>query len=212
VIRDRNGIQEASQAMSDIVLELALRRSSGVLAGVVASLAQAGLALKSQKLDRSGTGWLTVHLSGDIPDPGMLSERMSTTRGVDRLVQLDVDGETLIADGQLVVHELDDQIEAEDLAALAGSAEPSLEQVEDHEFRLFEAEQEAVVSSKSEPEPEPHAEDSAAQEDELLFAAALDASDTELEASNDADSSDDRPLDPAERMQTALRRRRRRRR
>ena len=226
--------------MSDIVLELALKRSSGVLAGVVASLAQAGLELQSQKLDRTGSGWLTIHASGDAPDPGMLSERMAVTRGVERLMRLEVDGETVIADGELVVLEIENRIEVEDLAAFTispnatGAAELRAE--DGAQFLFDEPEAEPEHASEPEPvpvpeqvpEPEQHApsraqaEAAAALDDEQLFAEAVsDEFDDEPFDDDGFDDASDalaaegrpaRPLDPAERMQTAMRRRRRRRR
>jgi len=112
--------------MSELVLELSLKRSSGVLAGIVAALAQAGVHLQTQKLDRSGTGWLTIHAEGDSPDPAALSERLNGTRGVDRLVRLIIDGETVIEDGASVAaaeaEAEPDPIRSEDLAELSAGA------------------------------------------------------------------------------------------
>lgn len=108
--------------MPEIELELSLSRSSGVLAGIVASLAQAGIELKSQKLRRAGEGrggWLSILGEGELPEPSILAERLNSTRGVDRLVRMVVDGETVLAEGK----PLADQIQAGDLAELsAGSA------------------------------------------------------------------------------------------
>lgn len=84
--------------MSEIVLELSLSRSSGVLAGIVATLAQNGLELKSQKLDRDlaarqgAAGWLTIHATGEAPDPEALARRMASARGVDRVMRIEIDG------------------------------------------------------------------------------------------------------------------------
>lgn len=105
--------------MSEIRIELKLSRSSGVLAGIVAKLAQAGLQLQSQRLDRSGTGWLSVLAEGECNDPAALVDLMEATRGVDRLMALVVDDRALIADGEPVAQPLEDQVDEEDLALLA---------------------------------------------------------------------------------------------
>lgn len=119
--------------MPEIILELSLNRSSGVLAGIVASLAQAGIELKSQKLQRATEGrggWLTIIGAGDSPDPAVLAvlaERFNGTRGVEKLMRVIVDGEAVLAEGK----PLEDQIQHDDLAQLsAGSAtgsDPNLE-------------------------------------------------------------------------------------
>ncbi|MEX0915299.1 MAG: hypothetical protein WD397_07485 [Wenzhouxiangellaceae bacterium] len=110
--------------MPEIVLELSLNRSSGVLAGVVASLSQAGIELKSQKLRRASEGrggWLTVVGEGEAPTPSVLAERLNNTRGVDKLMRIVVDGEATLAEGK----PLKDQMQTTDLAELsaAGGAE-----------------------------------------------------------------------------------------
>lgn len=107
--------------MPEIILELSLNRSSGVLAGIVASLAQAGIELKSQKLQRAGegrSGWLTIVGSGDPPDPAMLAERFNRTRGVEKLMRVIVDGEAVLAEGK----PLEDQIQHNDLAELSAGS------------------------------------------------------------------------------------------
>ncbi len=200
--------------MPDIVLELALRRSSGVLAGIVAALAQAGLELKSQKLDRSGTGWLTVQASGDAPDPGALSERMARISGVDRLVRLDVDGETLITDGEPVIQAIDNQVDADDLATLSVSADPSPDATGADDLPSDDGD-EAVAGpqpeAEAEPEREPEPDAAAALDDDALFAAALNGQDAEAEQDDEVERAPAAadPIDP-ERGQTALRRWRRR--
>lgn len=117
--------------MPEIVLELSLNRSSGVLAGVVASLSQAGIELKSQKLRRASEGrggWLTVVGEGEAPTPSVLAERLNNTRGVDRLMRIVVDGEATMAEGQ----PLHDQIEAADLAELSAGGDAESQSREAH--------------------------------------------------------------------------------
>lgn len=108
--------------MPEIVLELSLNRSSGVLAGIVASLAQAGIELKSQKLQRATEGrggWLTIVGSGGSPEPTALAERLDGTRGVEKLMRVVVDGEAVLAEGK----PLDDQIRHGDLAELSAGSD-----------------------------------------------------------------------------------------
>ena len=107
--------------MPEIILELSLNRSSGVLAGIVASLAQAGIELQSQKLQRATEGrggGLTIVGSGDSPDPAMLAERFNGTRGVEKLMRVIVDGEAVLAEGK----PLEDQIQHDDLAELSAGS------------------------------------------------------------------------------------------
>lgn len=107
--------------MPEIILELSLNRSSGVLAGIVASLAQAGVELKSQKLQRATEGrggWLTITGSGDSPEPAVLAERLNGTRGVEKLMRVIVDGEAILAEGK----PLEDQIQPDDLAELSAGS------------------------------------------------------------------------------------------
>jgi len=106
----------------EIILEFSLNRSSGVLAGIVASLAQAGIELQSQKLQRAPEGrggWLTITGTGESPSPNVLAERLNGTRGVEKLMRVIVDGEAVLAEGK----PLDNQIQPDDLAELsAGSS------------------------------------------------------------------------------------------
>src|SRR6056297_32252 len=89
-----SGLQ--ARPVPEIVLELSLNRSSGILAGIVASLARTGIELKNQKLQRAADGcggWLTIIGSGDPPEPGFLAERLNESRGVEQLMRMVVDGE-----------------------------------------------------------------------------------------------------------------------
>jgi len=92
-----------------------------MLAGIVASLAQAGIELKSQKLQRAPDGpggWLTITGSGDTPEPLGLAERLNGTRGVEKLMRVIVDGEAVMAEGK----PLKNQIQPGDLAELSAGS------------------------------------------------------------------------------------------
>lgn len=108
--------------MHEIILELSLNRSSGVLAGVVSSLAKTGIELKSQKLRRATEGrggWLTITGIGESPEPAALASRLNETQGVDRLMRVIVNGQAVMAEGE----PLEDQIQPEDLAGLSAGSE-----------------------------------------------------------------------------------------
>ena len=71
--------------MAEIRLHLELERASGILAGIVAALAQQGLELKSQKLTRADQGrggTLDIQAVGEPYDIEALAERMTAARGV----------------------------------------------------------------------------------------------------------------------------------
>lgn len=111
--------------LAEIRLELALNRPSGALAGIVAALAQFGLSLKRQKVertDRARGGRLFIRAEGEPPDPVVLSERLDDTPGVDRVVRIEIDGEALWADGQRVDHPAADRAVDPVADAAAGPA------------------------------------------------------------------------------------------
>jgi hypothetical protein len=108
--------------VAELRLELSLDRASGVLAGIVASLAQNGLQLKRQQLERHAdrTASLVIRVEGDAPDPAALAERLSAVRGVARVVRIEIDGRA----AHVASEPVDDQVDAGDLAELLPGAEP----------------------------------------------------------------------------------------
>lgn len=109
--------------MAEIRLELNLARASGVLAGIVAALAQAGLELRFQRLARATDGrggTLDMVLDGVPPEPGDLVTMMEAARGVDRLMRIEIDGEAVLAEGRV----LEDIMDADSLAALSAGQAP----------------------------------------------------------------------------------------
>jgi hypothetical protein len=154
-----------------------LNRSSGVLAGIVASLAQAGIEFQSQKLQRATEGrggWLTITGSGDSPNPAVLAERLNGTRGVEKLMRVIVDGEAVLAEGR----PLEDQIQPGDLADLSAGSDTGFDEsheapepqpapdpprevhasTPDVEDLPILSEPEVVEDSPTEPEPESESE------------------------------------------------------
>lgn len=88
--------------MPEINLHVKLNRASGVLAGIVAALAQQGLELKSQKINRDDDGkkaTLDIVCEGELPDPAELAERLNAARGVEGLQRIESDGQLLMVDG-----------------------------------------------------------------------------------------------------------------
>ncbi|MDT8408873.1 MAG: hypothetical protein RQ741_04680 [Wenzhouxiangellaceae bacterium] len=109
------------QSASEIRLELSLNRASGVLAGIVASLSRTGLELQTQKMDRDrgpAKGWLEIICRGQVPDIELLADNMNNTRGVERLMRVEIDGQVVLAEGQ----PLPDQMQSEDLFQLTAEA------------------------------------------------------------------------------------------
>lgn len=84
-------------AMPEVVIELNLRRRSGVLAGAVAALRPLTLEFRSQKLaDRDGQPQLTLTTEGELADLDMLLEAFSRARGVSEVSDVRVDGQSLM--------------------------------------------------------------------------------------------------------------------
>jgi|GEM_PF-4608675 len=83
--------------MAKVVIELNLRRRSGVLAGAVAALRPLALEFRSQKLaDRDGQPQLTLTTEGELADLGELLEAFSRARGVSEVSDVRVDGQSLM--------------------------------------------------------------------------------------------------------------------
>jgi len=104
--------------LADVYIHLRLQRATGVLAGIVAALARAGLELISQKIERDDDaprGRLEIHADGQSPDPEDLAGLMQQTRGVERLTWLAIDGETVLSEPPALA----DAIGSEDLARLS---------------------------------------------------------------------------------------------
>lgn len=106
--------------MPEIILEFSLNRSSGVLAGIVASLARAGIEFQHQKLTRAAGGRggrLTITGSGDSPDAAVLAARLDGIRGVEKLMRVIVDGEAVLAKGRPMEEQAQPSVVAELSAA-----------------------------------------------------------------------------------------------
>lgn len=91
--------------MAEFRLHLELERASGVLASIVARLAQQGLELKSQKLERASEGrggTLDIVAEGDNEDIASLARNMAAARGVGRVVRIQRDNEAVFAKGAVI--------------------------------------------------------------------------------------------------------------
>jgi|GEM_PF-4016039 len=117
----------------EINLHVKLNRASGVLASIVAALAQQGLELKSQKINRDDDGkkaTLDIICEGELPDPAELAERLNAARGVEGLQRIESDGQLLMVDGapvQSTQPGIADEPVAEPEPAPAAAIEPEAE-------------------------------------------------------------------------------------
>lgn len=150
--------------LPEITIELSLSRSSGVLAGIVGTLARTGIELRRQTLKRDEEGkggWLAITGEGTPPAPAVVAENLNATRVVDRLLGMVLDGEAVLAQGV----PLDDQLAPADPAErYAGSdapanamneetiaSEAALPGTREHEDTRGLAEPDTVSSSDAEP-------------------------------------------------------------
>ncbi|MDX1626181.1 MAG: hypothetical protein R3323_06675 [Wenzhouxiangellaceae bacterium] len=214
--------------MSEVQLEMTLTRRSGVLASIVASLGQAGLALQSQKVrDDEDPPILVIDAEGEMPDLGELVDRINATRGVDRLLRVELDGEVLLEEGEPVVTPEPEPPETphppeDDQAGLeaAGEAPRSgghdgLDLAEEGVESAAAKDQEVPVDDAPETaldpglEPEGDVQPQPAQE--LEEAPETEALEDNL-SEEDLGKTEDETADDPERAEKALRRRRRRRR
>lgn len=105
--------------MPEIHIHLSLTRTSGILAGIVAALAQENLALQTQKITRNTEdkgGSLNIVCEGEAPDIDALTGRMENCRGVGRLEFASIDGLAAIENGV--------RVEPEGDSAITVTAEP----------------------------------------------------------------------------------------
>ncbi len=83
--------------MSDLVLLLALKRRSGVLAGAVAALGRASLGFVSQRIEEGEHGpVLRLTARGEVTDPDALIALFTAVGGVAEVVDILVDGDSLL--------------------------------------------------------------------------------------------------------------------
>jgi outer membrane biosynthesis protein TonB len=130
--------------MADVIVTLSLKRKSGILAAAVSTLARSGLEFKSHRFDESGgEEGLRVDLmaEGEVADKDALIEVLERNRSVDAVVDMVVDGRSLL-------HDL--PVEEEEPAA---EALPEPEPIPEPEF-----EPEPVPEPEPEPEPVPEPE------------------------------------------------------
>lgn len=83
--------------MSEVIIELDLKRKSGVLAGAVAALRSLSLEFKSQQLvDHQGIPRLILVTEGELEGVDELLEAYATARGVSGVADVRVDGASLL--------------------------------------------------------------------------------------------------------------------
>lgn len=84
--------------MSEILLLLKLRRRSGVLAAVIAAVHNAGLTFQTQQArEVEGNPGLLLKAEGSIvPAYADLVSHLESVKGIDRVVEIQVDGQPLL--------------------------------------------------------------------------------------------------------------------
>ena len=84
--------------MSEVLLLLKLRRRSGVLAAVIAAVHNAGLTFQTQQArDVEGNPGLLLKAESDlVPEYDELVIHLESVKGVDRVVEIQFDGEPLL--------------------------------------------------------------------------------------------------------------------
>ena len=180
--------------MADVIVTLSLTRKSGILAAAVSSLARNSLEFKSHRfVDLDDADALQVELmaDGEVEDKGALTEVLERIRGVDTVIDIRVDGRSLLYD-----------LPAEDEEA---ETEPEPEPVE--------AVEEVPAPKAPDPEPEPQPEPEPLPESRAASEAkAEEGFDNEVVGDSSADESgsgrdDDSGKNP---MRRSMMRRRRR--
>jgi len=83
--------------VSEVIIELDLKRRSGVLAGAVAALRNLSLDFKSQQIvDHEGTPRLVLTTEGEVADLSEVENAYADARGVNGLADVRVDGVSLM--------------------------------------------------------------------------------------------------------------------
>jgi hypothetical protein len=152
-----------SPDVAELRVHLALERASGVLAGIVASLAQKKLELKTQKLTRAAEGRggsLDIHAEGEPGDIAALAEHLAKARGVGEVVRIEVDGMIVFFDGAVVTAPEDDNNPF--------TLDDDVAEAVDSELDAF---LEPEPTTASEPPPQPIESDDFLEPDEVPSAA-----------------------------------------
>lgn len=84
--------------MSEVLILLKLRRRSGILAAAVAAVHKTGLTFQSQQArEVEGVPGLLLKAEGStVPEYADLVSHLESVKGVDRVAEIQVDGQTLL--------------------------------------------------------------------------------------------------------------------
>lgn len=87
--------------MADVVITLLLERKSGILAAAISALTRGGLQFQTHNFDSDGNGAaprlnLVADSDGEFGDPRALIDDLGRIRGVDSVVDVQVDGRSLL--------------------------------------------------------------------------------------------------------------------
>jgi|GEM_PF-3291517 len=154
--------------MADVVIKLSLARKSGILAAAVSTLSRAGLRFNTHRFEAVGQGHelrLAAESESEFGDPSRVMEELSRIRGVEGVVDVEVDGRSLLRTPV--------EPEAEMPAAQVTVDEP-LDPLPESEARLA-PDPKAPAPRGSEPAPEPEPEPEQEPEREFVQEPALDA-------------------------------------
>lgn len=154
--------------MPEVEIVLSLSRRSGVLAAVVAAVRRANLEFQSQRMvDDAGQPRLLLRAEGEPSSLESIEAAFESVRGVERVVEVLVDGVPLVDAPELP--ELEPEVLSDDSAPLAqepevsAQPEPELEPESEPEPKL-EPEPVTEASSAEDEAPETMPSDPAAKE------------------------------------------------
>ena len=149
--------------MADVVITLSLARKSGILAAAVSAINRAGLQFGSHRFLESEAGHriqLTAESEAEFGDPRGVIEELSGIRGVESVLDVVVDGRSLLNPES--EPEPEPEPEADPAVVVESSEEPEPEQEPEQEP---EPEPEPEPEREPEPEPEPEPDERRREED-----------------------------------------------
>jgi len=218
--------------MSDVVITLSLARKSGILAAAVLALSRAGLQFKSHRFVEAEPKHgirLAAESRGPFGDPRDVIDALSSIRGVESVVDVEVDGRSLLHAIPKSRPEPKSRLERkprpESKPEPRPEPKPEPRPEPKPEPRLetdpgsiwdLDAENESTLAPEPEtaplPEPEPEPESRSESAPKRAVEAEAVNSSTRKKTTDAGDSMRDSVLNPNARMRPSMVRRRRRRR
>jgi hypothetical protein len=187
--------------MPEVEIVLNLSRRSGVLAAVVAAVRRANLEFQSQRMvDDAGQARLLLRAEGEPTSLESVEEAFESVRGVERVVEVLVDGVPLVDAPELPEEE--PEVLSDDSAPLA--PEPDATEQPESELDL-EPEPEPEIEPELEPEAVPEA---SSGEDEAPESMPSDQAAEEIDSQSDSEANPNQGRVPTRAMVRRWRRRR----